>query len=144
MSGRTPISAALSALGRPAIRASWLTLALTALSAAASAADKLMLQLHRGSQFEFAGYYAALWQDFYREVGLEVEIKPGAPPGAPPIDPVREIVEGRAQFGTGTAQLLVRAAQGQSLALLAPIFQLSDARIYYRSDGEFSSPSTLL
>jgi ABC-type nitrate/sulfonate/bicarbonate transport system substrate-binding protein len=144
MSGRIPFSAALSALGPLAICASWLAFALTALSGAAGAADKLVLQLHRGSQFEFAGYYAALWQGFYREAGLEVEIKSGASPGAPPIDPVREIVEGRAQFGTGTAQLLVRAAQGQTLLLLAPIFQHSDARVYYRSDGDFSSPTALL
>ena len=144
MSGRIPFSAALSALGPLAIRASWLALALTALSGDAGAADKLVLQLHRGSQFEFAGYYAALWQGFYREAGLEVEIKSGAPPGAPQIDPVREIVEGRAEFGTGTVQLLVRAAQGQSLLLLAPIFQHSDARVYYRSDGDFSSPTALL
>jgi ABC-type nitrate/sulfonate/bicarbonate transport system substrate-binding protein len=143
MSRRIPISAALRAVGRSAIRAFWLALALTASPGVAGAADKLVLQLHRGAQFEFAGYYAALWQGFYREAGLEVEIKPGAPPGAPPIDPVREITEGRAQFGTGTVQLLIRAAQGQSL-LLAPIFQQSDARVYYRADGDFSSPGALL
>ncbi|MBV8131757.1 MAG: ABC transporter substrate-binding protein [Alphaproteobacteria bacterium] len=136
--------AALDALGPSAIRASWLALALMASPCVASAADKLVLQLHRGAQFEFAGYYAALWQGFYREVGLEVEIKPGTPPGVPPIDPVREIAEGRAQFGTGTVQLLIRAAQGQSLVLLAPIFQQSDARVYYRADGDFSSPGGLL
>ena len=110
MPRRVTISAVLSALGLSAIRASWLALALTASPRAADAADKLVLQLHRTAQFEFAGYYAALWQGFYREAGLEVEIKPGAPPGVPPIDPVREIVEGRAQFGTGTVQLLIRAA----------------------------------
>jgi ABC-type nitrate/sulfonate/bicarbonate transport system substrate-binding protein len=144
MSRRFPISVALRALGPSAIRAAWVALALTAAPGAAGAADKLVLQLHRAAQFEFAGYYAALWQGFYREAGLEVEIKPGAPPGAPPIDPVREIAEGRAQFGTGTVQLLIRAAQGQSLLLLAPIFQQSDARIYYRADGDFSSPGALL
>jgi ABC-type nitrate/sulfonate/bicarbonate transport system substrate-binding protein len=144
MAGRIPISAALSALGPSTIRASWIALALTASPGAAGAADKLVLQLHRGAQFEFAGYYAALWQGFYRKAGLEVEIKPGAPPGATPIDPVREIAEGRAQFGTGTVQLLIRAAQGQSLLLLAPIFQQSDARVYYRADGDFSSPAALL
>src|SRR6516165_2613071 len=144
MPRRVTISAVLSALGLSAIRASWLALALTASPRAADAADKLVLQLHRTAQFEFAGYYAALWQGFYREAGLEVEIKPGAPPGVPPIDPVREIVEGRAQFGTGSVQLLVRAAQGQSLLLLAPIFQQSDARVYYRVDGDFSSPGALL
>jgi len=144
MSRRISISAASPALGRSAVRASLLALALTASPGGAGAADKLVLQLHRPAQFEFAGYYAALWQGFYREAGLEVEIKPGAPPGVPPIDPVREIVEGRAQFGTGTVQLLIRAAQGQSLLLLAPIFQQSDARVYYRADGDFSSPEALL
>src|SRR6516162_7851914 len=144
MSRRVPISTALSAFGPSAIRALWLALALTATPYAADAGDKLVLQLHRAAQFEFAGYYAALWQGFYREAGLEVEINPGAPPGAPPIDPVREIVESRAQFGTGTVQLLIRAAEGQSLRLLAPIFQQSDARIYYRASGDFSSPGSLL
>jgi len=144
MSRRIPISAPLSALRPPVIRASLLALALTVSPGGAGAEDKLVLQLHRAAQFEFAGYYAALWQGFYREAGLEVEIKPGAPPGVPPIDPVREIVEGRAQFGTGTVQLLIRAAQGQSLLLLAPIFQQSDARVYYRADGDFSSPEALL
>jgi ABC-type nitrate/sulfonate/bicarbonate transport system substrate-binding protein len=144
MSRRIFISAPLSALRPPVIRASLLALALTVSPGGAGAADKLVLQLHRAAQFEFAGYYAALWQGFYREAGLEVEIKPGAPPGVPPIDPVREIVEGRAQFGTGTVQLLIQAAQGQSLLLLAPIFQQSDARVYYRADGDFSSPEALL
>ena len=70
MSRRFPISAALRALGPSAIRAAWVALALTAAPGAAGAADKLMLQLHRAAQFEFAGYYAALWQGFYREAGL--------------------------------------------------------------------------
>ena len=144
MSRRIPISAPLSALRPPIIRASLLALALTVSPGGAGAEDKLVLQLHRGAQFEFAGYYAALWQGFYREAGLEVAINPGASAGHPPIDPVREIVEGRAQFGTGTVQLLIRAAQGQSLLLLAPIFQQSDARVYYRANGDFSSPGALL
>jgi ABC-type nitrate/sulfonate/bicarbonate transport system substrate-binding protein len=144
MSRRISISAPLSALWPSVIRACLLALALTVWPGGAGAEDKLLLQLHRAAQFEFAGYYAALWQGFYREAGLEVEIKPGAPPGVPPIDPVREIVEGRALFGTGTVQLLIRAAQGQSLLLLAPIFQQSDARVYYRADGDFSSPEALL
>jgi ABC-type nitrate/sulfonate/bicarbonate transport system substrate-binding protein len=107
-------------------------------------ADKLILQLHREPQFEFAGYYAALWKGFYRDAGLDVEIRPGAPPGGTPIDPVREIVERRAQFGTGTAELLIRAGQGAPLLLVAPIFQQSGAAVYFRADSDFSTPQALL
>ncbi len=148
MSRRIAFSMVLSALGSSAIRASCVALVLAAIPGTAGAADKLVLQLHREPQFEFAGYYAALWQGFYREAGLEVEIKPGVPQGASagpsPTDPVREIAEGRAQFGTGTVELLIRTAQGQSLLLLAPIFQQSGAMVYYRADGDFSSPEALL
>src|SRR5437667_252849 len=38
----------------------------------ASAADKLVLQLHGAAQFEFAGYYAALWQGYYTDAGHAV------------------------------------------------------------------------
>jgi ABC-type nitrate/sulfonate/bicarbonate transport system substrate-binding protein len=127
--------------------------AMVAVAQAASAADKLVLQLHGPAQFEFAGYYAALWQGFYRDSGLTVEIKPGAikageikpeaGSGEAPVDPVREVTEGRAQFGTGTAELVVRTAQGLPLLLLAPIFQQSGAAVYYRADADFASPGAL-
>jgi ABC-type nitrate/sulfonate/bicarbonate transport system substrate-binding protein len=118
-------------------------LAAVAFANAASAAGKLVLQLRGPAQFEYAGYYAALWQGFYRDAGLEVEIKPGAGTGQTPVDPVREVTEGRAQFGTGTAGLVVRISQGLPLLLLAPIFQQSGAMVYYRADADFASPGAL-
>jgi ABC-type nitrate/sulfonate/bicarbonate transport system substrate-binding protein len=120
-----------------------LAAALATAAGAARAADKVVLQLHGPAQFEFAGYYAALWQGFYRDAGLAVEIKPGADKGQPPIDAVRQVTEGRAQFGTGTAQLVIRAAQGQPLLLLAPIFQQSGTMIYYRAADDLASPAAL-
>jgi len=118
-------------------------LAALVVAGAASADDKLVLQLHGPAQFEFAGYYAALWQGFYEDAGLAIEIKPGAGHGEAPIDPVREVTEGRAQFGTGTAELVVRTAQGLPLLLLAPIFQQSGAAVYYRAENDFPSPAAL-
>jgi ABC-type nitrate/sulfonate/bicarbonate transport system substrate-binding protein len=118
-------------------------LAALVVAGAASAEEKLVLQLHGPAQFEFAGYYAALWQGFYRESGLTIEIKPGAGRGEAPIDPVREVTEGRAQFATGTAELVVRTAQGLPLLLLAPIFQESGAAVYYRAENDFPSPGAL-
>src|SRR5215471_14557612 len=140
MTRRTRIFATGAAFKRWAIP----TLALTVLAGTAVANDKVVLQLHGPPQFEFAGYYAALWKGFYKETGLDVEIRPASPPGAVPVDAMREVIERRASFGTGTALLLVHAAQGAPLVLLAPLFQESDAAIYYRSDSNFSSLRALL
>ncbi|HTV89507.1 MAG TPA: ABC transporter substrate-binding protein, partial [Stellaceae bacterium] len=107
---------------------------------AAQAADKIVLQLAGPAQFEFAGYYAALWQGFYRSDGLDVTIKPGNAPA----DPIRAVADDRAQFGVAPAgALVIRAAQGQPLLLLAPIFQRSGAEIYYRADDDYASPGAL-
>jgi ABC-type nitrate/sulfonate/bicarbonate transport system substrate-binding protein len=144
MTKGTRIFAAGAAVGHWAKPGIGLALLLMALPGAAVASDKIVLQLHRQPQFEFAGYYAALWKGFYKEAGLDVEIRPGSPPGAAPVDAMREVIERRARFGTGTAQLLVHAAQGAPLVLHAPIFQESDAAVYYRSDTNFSSPRVLL
>jgi ABC-type nitrate/sulfonate/bicarbonate transport system substrate-binding protein len=121
-----------------------LLLALTGLARSGTAAEAaLVLQLHAPASFRFAGYYAALWQGFYKAEGLSIEIRPGAERSQPAVDPVREIADGHAQLGTGTAQLVIRAAQGLPIVVLAQIFQRSGAAIYYRSDGDFSSPATL-
>jgi ABC-type nitrate/sulfonate/bicarbonate transport system substrate-binding protein len=120
-----------------------LALALFGLPRPGAAADTIVLQLHGPAQFEFAGYYAALWKGFYRDAGLAVEIHPGGLNGKTPIDPVRELAEGRAQFGTGNMQLVIRTAQGLPLLLMAPIFQESGAAVYYRADSDFSSPAAL-
>jgi ABC-type nitrate/sulfonate/bicarbonate transport system substrate-binding protein len=109
-----------------------------------AAAPTLALQLSGPAQFEFAGYYAALWKGYYDEAGLDVEIRPSGAPGAAAVDPVHEVTDGHAQFGVGTAGLVVQAAQGLPLLLLAPIFQSSGAAVYYRTDGDFASPGALV
>jgi NitT/TauT family transport system substrate-binding protein len=52
--------------------------------AAAQAQDKVTLQLKWVTQAQFAGYYVAKEKGFYKEAGLEVDIKPGGPDIAPP------------------------------------------------------------
>jgi ABC-type nitrate/sulfonate/bicarbonate transport system substrate-binding protein len=108
------------------------------------AAEAVVLQLSGPAQFKFAGYYAALWQGYYRDAGLDVAIHPSGVKNQAPTDAVREVTEGRAQFGTGTMQLVIRRAQGLPILLLAPIFQQSGAAVYYRADSDFSSPATLV
>jgi ABC-type nitrate/sulfonate/bicarbonate transport system substrate-binding protein len=113
-----------------------------------SAPATLILQLNGPAEFRYAGYFAALWKGFYKDSGLTVEIRPGSVPGSVPdaaqIDPANEVTLGHAQFGVGSMRLVTRAAQGQPLLLLAPIFQSSGAEIYYRTDGDFASPGALV
>ena len=53
-------------------------LCLTLLSHFVQAADKVVLQLKWEHQFQFAGFYAADWQGFYRDAGLDEDGIDGA------------------------------------------------------------------
>ena len=44
-----------------------------------AALDQVSLQLKWKHQFQFAGYYAALEQGFYRDAGFDVNIREGGP-----------------------------------------------------------------
>jgi ABC-type nitrate/sulfonate/bicarbonate transport system substrate-binding protein len=124
---------------RHRIAALALAVGLAAPAGTAAAVEAIVLQLPREAQFRFAGYYAALWQGFYREAGLEVEVKEG---GAS-IEPVREVAEGHARFGVGGAELLLRTAHGLPLLVLAPIFQRSGTAVYIRAGSGYGSPEAL-
>jgi NitT/TauT family transport system substrate-binding protein len=52
--------------------------------AAGASAESVTLQLKWVTQAQFAGYYVAEAQGFYKDAGLEVTIKPGGPDIAPP------------------------------------------------------------
>ncbi|HWA09711.1 MAG TPA: ABC transporter substrate-binding protein [Opitutaceae bacterium] len=89
--------------------------------AAAAKRDKVVLQLKWRHQFQFAGYYAAVAQGYYREAGLDVELRE-AVPGK---DPVKAVLAGEADFGVGTSELVLLRAAGQPVVVLAAIFQHS-------------------
>ena len=86
------------------------------------AKDKVVLQLRWVHQFQFAGYYAALEKGYYKEAGLDVEIRP-AGPGKP--TPLNEVNEGRAQYGVGNSGLVASYVQGNQIVAVAAIFQHS-------------------
>lgn len=85
------------------------------------ALDPVTLQLKWTHCFQFAGYYAAKAQGYYREVGLDVQLKEGLPD----IDVVGDVITGQAQFGVGTSNLLLQRASGKPVVALAVIFQHS-------------------
>jgi len=82
---------------------------------------KVSLQLLWHDQFEFAGFYMAKEKNFYKNVGLEVELKPFTTH----TDLTQTILSGKADFGTGSSSLLVDKAKGKDILLLGSIFQSS-------------------
>ncbi|MDP4030605.1 MAG: diguanylate cyclase [Gallionella sp.] len=115
----------------------WLPLLACLMASPAFALEKVTLQLKWTHAFQFAGYYAAQQQGYYRDAGLEVNIVEAAPD----TDPVREVLEGKAQFGVGTSSLLLERAAGKPVVALAVIFQQSPYVIYARTD--IRSPNDL-
>ncbi|MEW5903737.1 MAG: diguanylate cyclase [Pseudomonadota bacterium] len=92
----------------------------------AAALDHVVLQLKWTHAFQFAGYYAAQAQGYYREAGLEVEIREAGST----TDPVREVLTGHAQYAVGTSSLLLERAAGKPVVVLAVVFQQSPYEIY--------------
>ncbi len=90
-------------------------------SGTATAAEKVVLQLKWKHQFQFAGYYAAVEQGYYREAGLDVELREGGPD----IDFAQEVVQGRAQYVVALPSMLIRRNEGKPVVALAAILQHS-------------------
>ncbi len=91
--------------------------------------EQVVVQLKWQHQFQFAGYYAAQAQGFYREAGLAVKLVEAQPD----MVPSQEVLAGRAQYGTGGSTLLLRRAAGQPVVVLASIFQHSAAVLVARA-----------
>jgi PAS domain S-box-containing protein len=115
-------------------RFGWLLLTLVfglGLTGPALALERVTLQLKWRHQFQFAGYYAAIAKGYYRDAGLEVELRE-AVPGQ---DPVNSVLQGLAQFGVGNSQLLLQRQQGQPLLALAVTLQHSPYVLVARKDA---------
>lgn len=87
----------------------------------AHAAEQVVVQLNWKHQFEFAAFYAAESQGYYKDAGLDVRIVEGGPG----INVVKEVVEGRADFGVGTSSLVVDRARGLPVVAVATLLQHS-------------------
>ena len=105
----------------------------------AAALDAVSMQLKWKHQFQFAGYYQALEQGFYRDAGLDVTIREGGPG----IDAAEAVAGGKADFGVCTASVLRDWAAGRRLVVLAAIFQRSPAVILVARRADISSVSEL-
>ena len=108
------------------------SLCLLSLAAApAMAQDKITLRLKYLHQFQFAGYYAALEQGFYREAGLDVRILEGADVN----QAERDVLSGKAEYGVGSSSLLLSRLAGKPLVVLGVVFQHSPYGLAMRQTG---------
>jgi class 3 adenylate cyclase/ABC-type nitrate/sulfonate/bicarbonate transport system substrate-binding protein len=105
----------------------------------AAALDPVSMQLKWKHQFQFAGYYQALEQGFYRDAGLDVTIREGGPG----IDVAETVSGGKSDFGVCNASVLREWATGRRLVVLAAIFQQSPAVILVARRADIGSVSDL-
>jgi class 3 adenylate cyclase/ABC-type nitrate/sulfonate/bicarbonate transport system substrate-binding protein len=105
----------------------------------AVAREQVSLQLKWKHQFQFAGYYAALEQGFYRDAGLDVTIREGGPD----VDATEAVANGNADFGVCSSSVLREWVMGRHLVVLAVIFQQTPAIILVPRRADIRSVSDL-
>src|SRR5213082_3190317 len=107
-------------------------------TAGAQAQEKVTIQLKWVSQAQFAGYFVAKDKGFYKEVGLDVTIKPGGPDVAPP----QVIAGGGADVIVDwMPSALATREKGVPLVNIAQIFQRSGMMLTCRVDSGITAPT---
>jgi NitT/TauT family transport system substrate-binding protein len=100
---------------------------------AAPKLDNVTLQLKWVTQSQFAGYYAAVEKGFYKDFGLNVNLKVGGPS----ITPETVVASGQAQIGVDwLPSLLATRDTGTNLVSIAQMFSRSGmTEISFKSSG---------
>ncbi|WP_269541888.1 ABC transporter substrate-binding protein [Cerasicoccus fimbriatus] len=102
--------------------------------------EKVTVQLKWLHQFQFAGFYTALEKGYYRDVGLDVELIEGGSH----VDPEDVVLQGRADFGIGTPEVLLAFAEGKPVVVLGVIFQHSPYMILTTKESGLGDVSDLV
>jgi PAS domain S-box-containing protein len=83
--------------------------------------QKVSLQLLWLDQFQFSGYYIAKEKGFYKEQGLDVEIKKYKAN----LDTTLDVLAGKTNFGIGRSSLIQLRTTGKKIVLISAIYQSS-------------------
>jgi NitT/TauT family transport system substrate-binding protein len=116
-----------------AVAASLATVGLATASSSKPKLTKVTLQSKWVVQAQFAGYYAARALGYYRQAGLDVNIKIGGPT----ISPEQVVLGGQADFGIDwMPSLLSFREQGQNLINIGQVFARSGTtEVTFKSSG---------
>ena len=97
------------------------------------------LQLKWFHQFQFAGYYAAKAQGFFKDEGLSVQILERNPEKSN----IQSVLDGDAHYGVADSGLILERMKGRPVVLLAQIFQHSPLVLITRQVSGIKSPFDL-
>jgi len=84
-----------------------------------SSTTKVSVQLEWKHQFEYAGFYAAIKNGYYKDIGLHVELKEYKN-GLHLSD---EVIQGKSDFGVSSSSLILDKLKNKHVVLLASYFK---------------------
>ena len=100
--------------------------------------EKVSVQLDWQFQFEYAGYVAAKEKGFYRDAGLDVEIRPYRPG----VNVVSDVLSNKTNYGIYNSSLIIENGRLTPIVLMATYLQHSP--LVFVTQKGISSPSDLL
>jgi diguanylate cyclase (GGDEF)-like protein len=98
------------------------------------------LQLKWLHQFQFAGYYAAIEQGYYRAAGLMVTLSERNADSSP----IDNLMAGEADFAVADVGALMYRSQGTPVVALASVFQHSASILVVREDAQVDTLADLV
>ncbi|MDD2789743.1 MAG: diguanylate cyclase [Sulfurimonas sp.] len=101
--------------------------------------EKVVLQLKWLHQFQFAGYYAALEKGFYKDAGLDVEIRERDLKK----NNILQVIRGEVEYSIADSILLLYKAKNEPIVIVAPIFQHSGNVLLTLKSSGLDSPYKL-
>jgi NitT/TauT family transport system substrate-binding protein len=109
-------------------------------SPSAAAPTAVKLQLQWVPQAQFAGYYAALDQGYYKDAGLDVTILAGGPD----VNNLQVVASGGADLGVSWVPKTLQSREGGTdLVTIAQVFQRSGTRMVSFKDKSILAPKDL-
>jgi NitT/TauT family transport system substrate-binding protein len=130
----------MSMLKRLAALGVGVVLAAGACSSAPAALTPIKLQLQWVTQAQFAGYYAALDQNYYKDAGLDVSILIGGPQ----VNNVQVVASGGADIGVAWLPNLLQSREGGTdLVSISQVFARSGTRMVSFKAKNITTPAAM-
>jgi len=106
----------------------------------AAVPQKVVLQLKWKHAFQFAGYYAAVEQGYYKASGLDVTLREGGPE----TSFANELESGRCEYAVALSSMLLQRAHGKHVIALAAILQHSPEVLLVPEKSGINNPHQMV